>query len=278
MTMYKAFSPGAVGVKLPIEDCAPLAKKHGFEGIYIDARWAQQVGPEHALDVLGGLRPAGFGLPFDYRIDTAEFSGKVLELENIAAAAAAVGCNRCSTWIPSWHDRMPYDENFQFHRRRLQWIANVLAEQGVSFGLEFLGTKTLRDGHPYPFIHTLDELLSLFFETASDNLGVLLDSWHWYTSGGTVEQIRKLQSRQVVDVHINDAPAGVPLDKQLDGVRALPGETGVIDIAGFLGALKFIGYDGPVMAEPFSQKVREMAPEQAIAATAAAIDKVWPKA
>ena len=63
--------------------------------------------------------------------------------------------------------------------------------------------------------------------------------------------LKALTPAQVVYVHVNDAPAGVPIDEQMDGVRALPGETGVIDIAGFLKALQGIGYDGPVTPEPF---------------------------
>jgi sugar phosphate isomerase/epimerase len=35
---------------------------------------------------------------------------------------------------------------------------------------------------------------------------------------------------------------------------ALPMETGVIDLVGFMRALWEMGYDGPVMPEPFSQR------------------------
>jgi sugar phosphate isomerase/epimerase len=45
----------------------------------------------------------------------------------------------------------------------------------------------------------------------------------------------------------------------------------VIDLKTFLGALTAIGYDGPVVCEPFSQELRKMAPEQAIATVAAAM-------
>jgi sugar phosphate isomerase/epimerase len=41
-------------------------------------------------------------------------------------------------------------------------------------------------------------------------------------------------------------------------VRALPGETGVIPIADFLGALDRIGYDGPVVPEPFKASLRDL--------------------
>jgi sugar phosphate isomerase/epimerase len=107
------------------------------------------------------------------------------------------------------------------------------------------------------------------------NVGLLLDIWHLYTSYGTNDQVRELRNDDVVVVHINDAPAGVAVDEQIDNVRALPGETGVLDITGFLQALRAIGYDGPVTAEPFSQRVRELAPEAAVRETAAAVQKVW---
>ena len=39
---------------------------------------------------------------------------------------------------------------------------------------------------------------------------------------------------------------------------ALPGETGVIDLRGFLQALDRLKYSGPVMVEPFSERVNAM--------------------
>jgi len=81
-----------------------------------------------------------------------------------------------------------------------------------------------------------------------------------------------------VDVHVNDAPDGISVEEQVDNVRALPGETGVIGIAGFLGTLKDIGYDGPVMVEPFSDSLRQMGAEEAVATTAQALEKVWQQA
>ena len=57
--------------------------------------------------------------------------------------------------------------------------------------------------------------------------------------------------------------------------RELPASTGVIDVASFLGALKEIGFTGPVRVEPFNEAVRRMPPEQAIAAAKAALDKAF---
>ena len=136
----------------------------------------------------------------------------------------------------------------------------------------------MRRGHRFEFIHCLDQVMGLAEAIDVAGTGVLLDSWHWYTSHETVEDLRGLSVEQVVDVHVSDAPAGVAVDEQVDNVRDLPGATGVIDIAAFLGALQEIGYEGPVMVEPFSQRVREMEREEAVAATAAALGQVWGQA
>src|SRR6185369_16124190 len=98
--------------------------------------------------------------------------------------------------------------------------------------------------------HQMAPMLEMGAEIGS-NVGLLLDVWHWYTSGGTVDELKALRNEQVVYVHVSDAPVGVPVDKQIDNKRCLPGATGVIDIGGFLGALKQIGYDGPIVPEPF---------------------------
>jgi sugar phosphate isomerase/epimerase len=47
----------------------------------------------------------------------------------------------------------------------------------------------------------------------------------------------------------------------------------VIDVAAFLKTLRQIGYDGPVRAEPFNQKLNAMDNEEACAAVAAAMKK-----
>lgn len=142
-------------------------------------------------------------------------------------------------------------------------------------GLEFIGTESVRVNHRHVFIHDLNGMLGLCRALESENVGVLLDSWHWYASRGTLKDILRLKGRDVVYVHVNDAPANVPLDRLLDNVRHLPGETGVINLVGFLRALGSIGYDGPVTPEPFSEKVNRMEPEEAVKATGEALGRVW---
>jgi sugar phosphate isomerase/epimerase len=79
----------------------------------------------------------------------------------------------------------------------------------------------------------------------------------------------------VIACDLNDAPAGIPVDQQVDSRRELPCATGVIDLKAFLGALVAIGYDGPVRAEPFNAALRRLPPDRAVAATAEAMRKAF---
>ena len=282
--MFKNLCGGAIGVGGTTAELAALAKKHGFGGMDLNAGEAADLMDAGKLDTLKalykkhGLLPGGFGLPVEFRRDEDAFKQGLAGLPRLAKAAAAMGCRRCPTWLLPFSNDLPFRENFELHRRRLRACAEVLRGHGCWLGLEFVGPKTMRTGKKYEFIWNLAGMLELADAIGTGNVGLLLDGWHWYTAHGSVDEILALRAQQVVYVHVNDAPAGVDVDAQVDNVRTLPGETGVIDIAGFLGALDEIGYDGPITAEPFSQKVRALPPDEAVRATAQSLDKIFAQA
>ena len=222
-----------------------------------------------------GLKPGSFGLPLAFREGDDVYRESLARLEAGAEAARQVGCTRCSTWILSWSETLDFAQNFAFHRDRLRPAAQILADKGIALGLEFLGPKTLRDGKPFEFIHTIEGMLELCDAIGTGNVGLLLDAWHWYTSGAGEKELEALSAADVVDVHINDAPVGFSIEEQVDNVRNLPGETGVIPITTFLQALAKVGYEGPVTPEPFSARLHTLAPEEAVRETAAAVRNVW---
>ena len=103
----------------------------------------------------------------------------------------------------------------------------------------------------------------------------MLDSWHWYTAHETAADLRTLENRDVVACDLNDAPAGIAVDQQIDNRRELPAATGVINLQEFLEVLVEIGYDGPIRAEPFNRILNEMENETAVAETAEAMRKTF---
>jgi len=104
------------------------------------------------------------------------------------------------------------------------------------------------------------------------NVGLLFDSFHWYTSHATREDILSLTADQIVLVHINDAP-DLPKDEQIDNQRLLPGE-GVIDLQGMLSALQIIGYNSYVSVETFSVEIPLLGAHEAALKTKHAVDRV----
>lgn len=278
--MFRSLSPGALGVKVSgLQDGLELAARHGFQGYHFDIGEASRLGsgPVGELVARTGVRLSAWGFPVNFRGELAQYEKGMAALPELARAAASLDVRRTATWIMPASDSLTYEENFKFHVDRLKPAAAVLAGQGIRLGLEYVAPLTMRTGKKHSFVHTMEQMSELC-AAVGDNVGFLLDSWHWYTAHETTRELRQLSASQVVDVHVNDAPAGIEVDQQLDNVRALPGETGVIDIAGFLGTLQAIGYDGPVMVEPFSDRVRQMDAEEAVATTGAALRQVWEQA
>ena len=279
--MFKSLTAGALGVHGSIEELIGYAKRAGFQGVdvniqeiasLVDARGAAQV---KNLFADAGLQIGAWGLPINWRGDDAEYDADLARLPQFAVAGAAVGATRVAQWLPSASDDRKFGENFRWHIQRFKPIAEILDAHGCRLGLEFIGPRTLRVEKPYGFIHSMDGMLGLAHAIGTGNVGLLLDCWHWYTGLGTVSDLMALTAEDVVHVHVNDAPAGVDVADQIDNRRALPGETGIIDLVGFLKALQKIGYDGPVSPEPFSQSVREMAAQDAVQTTHDALDTAW---
>lgn len=272
--MYTCINPGAVGITLDWEACLPLAQEAGFEGIDVPVDPAVPAAKYREALEQHGLLPGGMGLPFHLGDSEAKIEAGLAVLPAISQRALEIGQTRFYTWIRSFSDQLTWQENWQFHVTWLGKTARILAENGCRLGLEFLGPQTLREGRRYEFVHTMDGMLELG-AAAGPNVGLLLDAYHWYTARGSIEDLYGLNNEQVVYVHINDAPAGVPVEQQQDLVRALPGATGVIDLAGFLDALRRIGYDGPVVPEPFEKSLAEMPPAAAARQVGQSMRSVW---
>ena len=278
--MYRSLATGAIGVGVgSLEEGMEMAARHGFEGYHFEIGEAAELGVEKVKELAAatGVQLAAWGFPVNFRAGDGDYEEDMARLPWLAETAARLGVRRTATYIMPGSNELTYEENFALHVERLGPAAAILAENGIRLGLEYVAPQLLWTSFAHPFVHDMKQM-SLLCAAVGSNVGFLLDSWHWYTARESAEDLRQLRADQVVVVHVNDAPAGVDVNDQVDNVRQLPGETGVIDIAVFLVSLKEIGYDGPVMVEPFSEELRQLPDEEACAATAAALDKVWEQA
>ena len=273
-------SCSALGIKASQTETIDYAARYGFDVVDADGRYLGDLPQPDLTRLLDSMKAknAGWamaGFPTEFRKDDAAFSESLKTLPAYAAALERAAVKRVTTWISPASADLTYLANLRTHARRLREAAGILKDHGIRFGLEYVGPKTSWSTRRYPFVHTMAEMKELMAEIDRPNVGFVLDSWHWYTAGETKKDLLTLRADQVVSVDLNDAPAGIPVDQQADGKRELPAATGVIDVASFLGALKAIGYDGPVRAEPFNDAVRKMPPAEALAATKAAIEKAF---
>lgn len=279
--MFPNFSPGPLGINASFHEAVQLAVRFGFGGLDVSIAELQQIAAAQGVDAIGeqmasnGLQFGIWTFPFPYRADEDSWRQGLAELPARAALAKSLGADRTSTFIAPADDDRNWEENYEFHVLRLRPVAQILADHGIRFGLEWVGPKTLRDEKKYDFIHTMEGAQQLGADLGTGEVGLLVDIFHLYTSHADVSEVRNLSNEQVVNVHVNDAVAGRTADEQIDFERTLPAETGLTDIAGFLQALDAINYDGPVTVEPFNQRVRDLAPPDAARETAESLQRSW---
>jgi len=265
-------NPGAIGVKGDMHQILEYAVKYGYEGIVPNGTEIHDMKKEDRNLLVSKMKEnkiafGAAGLPLDFRKDQISFEKGLTYLAKIAGTLEEVGVTRMSTWIMPTHDTLTYMENLKQHGRRLQKVANILGHHNIKFGLEYVGPKTLMARDRYPFVSSMKEGIELLDAIGESNVGFVLDSFHWYCAQESVADILSLDKDQIVTVDLNDAIEGRNEYEQLDWERMLPGDSGVIDLEGFIGALKIIGYDGPVRAEPFNQELKDMNDEEAVEVT-----------
>ncbi|WP_321473215.1 TIM barrel protein [uncultured Paludibaculum sp.] len=271
---------GSIGVKANQTEALTYAARFGFESITADSGWLAAQDESTVKRFLDEMKAknivwANAGLPVEFRKTDEEFAKGLKELPARSAALRKAGVTRVSTWLSPNSDVLTYRENFDLHARRLRECARILKSDGLRLGLEYVGPKTLWTARRYAFVHTMKEMKELIAGIGEPNVGFLMDSWHWYTAGDTVPDILSLANKDVISVDLNDAPAGVSVDQQIDSKREVPCATGVIAVADFLNALNKIGCDAPVRCEPFNAALRAMPPDEALKTTVTAMKKAF---
>ena len=273
-------SCGRIGCKATFVESVDLAIRNGFEAVDPDPVYFARLSNDQMDGLLGNLKEKGLklgagSLPVDFRKDDTIFSDGLRELPAFCQSLRRAGVSRVGTYFLSFDNDLTYLQNFRSHAYRLRLIAGILKDHGQRLGLEYLGPMTLWRSSKHPFIHTMSETKELIAAIGTDNVGFHLDSWHWFTAGETEADIRSLKNEDITDVDLNDAPAGLSLDQQIDSQRELPLATGVIPVKSFLDALRQINFDGPIHAEPFNEALRLLPSEQAVANTAIAMKKAF---
>ena len=261
--MYASLMPELLSLHANLPRAIALAARHGFGGVDTQANHltalltTPELEPHLIADTMAAhnLRPGYFSFqPGRVPAAEAEWQTALEALPAIAANAQKLGYERAALVVLPFHEMLPYDAAFEEHLRRINSLTNVLDDFGIALALEYVSPLSRRAAYAHHFVYDMRGMLALCDALASPRVGLLLDSFHWHCAGESVSDIERLPAERVVVVHINDAPAR-PNEVQTVGERHLPGTTGVIDLPGFVGALRAIGYDGPVTCEPMAKAI-----------------------
>lgn len=262
------------------ERLVELATRYGFDAVdAIPAYFDDEIERDNFVSSVQsaglGWGLAGLQVALGTTTSSVEFDSFLLTLSHLCPQLERAGVTTMSTWIAPANNELPHIETFQLHVDRLNRLAPILASSGLRLAMEYVAPESWRQGMRYPFLSTLDGARELIGSLADPaRFGLLLDTFHWYTANESVEQIAALSSDEILAVDLNDAPPNLRLSEQEDMERAQPGSTGVIDITGFITALRSTGYRGIVQSEPFSAALAAQPEEERVADARAALATV----
>ncbi len=127
----------------------------------------------------------------------------------------------------------------------LREMADAAVEFGISVAFEFMG-------FPWAAVRDVAGAWAIVQEANRPNLGIIVDTAHFYAGGSTLESIKEVDPNRLVVLHINDVE-DVAKPDITDGHRLYPGE-GVIPLQDILGAVRATGWDGVLSVELFREE------------------------
>jgi len=188
------------------------------------------------------------------------------ECEELVAAAAAIGC----PYIVVVPGRFPPGglssyEVIEESVRVLRELASIAERHSVGLAFEFLGQKDCS-------VQTLELADEIVQKVNRGNIGLVIDSFHFYVGGSTIRMIDALDPKRLFIFQINDAE-NLPPDQLTDAHRLLPGQ-GILPLQEIIEAFRRIGYHGVASVEIFRPEYWERDPFELAREAKVATEKV----
>jgi 2-keto-myo-inositol isomerase len=247
---------GATIMRSPLADDLEIAAEAGFTALEVWAGKLDAYLRERSLEELGGRMQALGVQPWCINSieditprDAAGRAESIAQLGRTAAIARAIGAPSIVV--------VPGPAPAGFGRADaiadavevLRMMSDVAGDVGLAF--EFLGK-------PGCSVPTLDMAIEIVATVDRPNVGMVIDTFHFYAGGSRMEDLARVPVEKLFVVHLNgceDRPRG----ELTDAHRLFPGE-GVIPIEGILHALRARGFDGTMSVEIFRPEYWERGP------------------
>ena len=264
---------GATTMKADLATDVHAAAAAGFDYVEIWAAKLRQFLKEHPVADLKTLFAASSLKPLSINSiehvtfrDAVAYAQIKTECEELSSIAAAIAC----PYIVVVPGKFPpgglssyevIEETVQVLRE----LASIGERHGVSLAFEFLGQKDCS-------VQTLELADEIVVKVNRRNIGLVIDSFHFYTGGSTVKMIDAIDAKHLFIFHINDAE-DLPSAQLTDAHRLLPG-LGILPLKEIIEAFRRIGYDGVASVETFRPEYWERDPFELAREAKAAVEKV----
>jgi 2-keto-myo-inositol isomerase len=259
---------GATTMTADLETDIRSAGAAGFELVELRSNKLYDYLETHTVDDLKALlTEAGVGVlsintleHITWRSDE-DYAAIKEECAKLSEISAAIGCPYVLA-VPGALRQGPKTEQETIAEsvRVLNELADIAEPFGIRIGFEFLGEA----GNS---VTTLDLGSRIVDLVGRESVGNVIDTYHFYAGGSSLEAIDRLDPKKLFILHVNDAE-DLPKEELNDSKRLYPG-LGILPIKEIKERLDAIGYDGPVSVEIFRPEYWEEDPFK-VAATAKA--------
>lgn len=254
----KAAINGATTMPYSLEEDICAAAEAGFQGIEI---WWEKVPKyleSHTMEELAAslkrqhIVPVGI-CPF--LVSPFRDTKKCREtFERALETAEAIGCDLitvCPDFRPAG---MSVEDGRKRHAEEFSWYAGKAQEKNIRLAIEPIAGHTMVPG-------PAEALCLAEMAGSPDNLGIVLDTFHYMRSGITEEAVLSIPKDRLYIVHINDSQPGMA-EELRDADRLYPYE-GCINLDRYREMLETVGYEGYCSVEVFrpeywEQKIKEI--------------------
>ena len=196
--------------------------------------------------------------------DDARHAQLLAECEELCRIADEIGCPYIVVVPSPLPEGKTRDDVIDESSRVLKELSGIAERHGVGLAFEFLGQPDCS----VPTLELADEIVR---RVKRENVGLVIDSFHFYAGGSTVESIDALDPARLFIFHINDAE-DLPREQLEDRHRLLPG-LGILPLAEIVAALRRIGYDRVASVEIFRPEYWERDPTELAREAKAAVEK-----
>ncbi len=164
------------------------------------------------------------------------------ECEELSRIAGEINCPYVVVVPGKLPENASKDEILDESVKVLNELADIAKKHDVSLAFEFLGQTDCS-------VQTLDFCREIVEKVGRKNVGLVIDTFHFYAGNSTFEAIDNLDPEKLFIFHINDAE-NLPKENLTDAHRLYPGE-GILPIKKMKEHFDKIGYDRMVSIEIF---------------------------